>query len=456
MNLKTNSEKFFTILTYGCQMNENDSQKFAGQLKSMGYEHTEKIDAADLILLNTCCIRESAEQKIRGKIGELKKFKRENPRLLIGLAGCMAQKDKEKLLKKFTHLDFIIGTHNIHQLADVIEKVATEKRRVCLTLDKALDNEEGFSLPSFSKDKEKVSAWVPITYGCDNFCSYCIVPYVRGKERSRPMPDILKEIRTLGETGYKEITLLGQNVNSYGKDAENKIGFADLLSAADKIETIERIRYMTSHPRDMTEKVIDVIARSRSGDTKRICEHFHLPVQSGSNEILKAMNRGYTKEYYQDLVLNIRKKIPALSITTDIIVGFPGETDELFEETLEFVEKIGFDAAYTFIYSQRSGTPAADYAGQVPVDVKKNRLNKLMQVQNVISLSINKKLEGTFQEVLIEGTSKNDPLKYTGRTRTNKIVIWDKTGKEQTGQLANVYITKSQTWTLSGRLEMEK
>jgi len=291
----------------------------------------------------------------------------------------------------------------------------------------------------------QISAWVPIMYGCNNYCTYCIVPYVRGREQSRPADDILKEIKELAQRGFKEVTLLGQNVNSYGKDAGSSADFADLLSIIDKEGGIERIRYMTSHPRDINDKVLDVIRESR-----HICEHFHLPVQSGSNAILKAMNRGYTTEEYQHLANQIRTIFPNSALTTDLIVGFPGETDELFEETLQFVNSTRFDVAYTFLYSPRSGTPAATMPAQVPEKIKKERLNRLMLIQNDISLEINKKLEGTWQEVLVEGPSKNDQDTVTGRTRTNKIVLWKKTNQDIPGSLAHIFITHSQTWVLKG------
>jgi len=284
-------------------------------------------------------------------------------------------------------------------------------------------------------------------YGCNNFCTYCIVPYVRGRERSRPLNDIVAEVRQLGADGFKEITLLGQNVNSYGKDNESQADFADLLQAIDQIDTITRIRYMTSHPRDMNDKVIETIMRSQ-----KICEHFHLPVQAGSDYILERMNRGYNTEYYRQLVSKIREAIPGASLTTDIIVGFPGETEENFLETLEFVKSIRYDAAYTFLYSQRSGTPAAKYADQVSLPVKKARLQQLMAVQNEISLEINRQYVGKTVEVLVEGPSKNDERKLMGRTRTNKIVLWEKTGQEVAGGLVNIQIDTAQTWILKGRL----
>lgn len=443
LDQKEKAHKLFHTITFGCQMNLNDSERLAGQLRTIGYEATESIDQANVILINTCCVRESAEKKIYGKIGEMKRLKSINPNIIIGVVGCMAQKDKDKIVKKFPHVSLVMGTHNTHQLVELIAQIETSGEKVVSIWDQA----ERLAPDVPTVHKSQISAWVPIMYGCNNFCTYCIVPYVRGRERSRPLENILAEIRQLGAEGFKEITLLGQNVNSYGKDLDTQVDFADLLQAADQIETIARIRYMTSHPRDMNTKLIDIIKNS-----KRICEHFHLPVQSGSNSILEQMNRGYTTEYYRQLVADIRKAIPDASITTDLIVGFPGENEEQFLETLEFIKSVRYDVAYTFLYSQRSGTPAAQYEGQLPLAVKKERLNQLMAVQNEISLEINKQLTGTVVEVLVEGASKNDEMKLMGRTRTNKIVLWEKTGTEKIGDLVNIQIDKAQTWVLKGRL----
>lgn len=443
LDQKSQSQKLFHTITFGCQMNLNDSERLAGQLRTIGYEATENVDQANLILINTCCVRESAEKKIYGKIGEMKKLKLVNPNIIIGVVGCMAQKDKDKILKKYPHVSLVMGTHNIHQLVELIEKIETSREPVLAVWDQA----ERLAPDVPTVRKGHISAWVPIMYGCNNFCTYCIVPYVRGRERSRPLESILTEIRQLGSEGFKEITLLGQNVNSYGKDLEEQVDFADLLQAVDQIDTIARVRYMTSHPRDMNDKVIDIIKNS-----KRICEHFHLPIQAGSNTILERMNRGYTTQYYQQLVADIREAIPGASLTTDLIVGFPGETEEQFQETLAFIKDTRYDAAYTFLYSQRSGTPAAQYEGQVPPAMKKARLNHLMELQNEISLEINKELVGKSVEVLVEGPSKNDENKLMGRTRTNKIVLWEKTGKEQIGGLVHVEIDTAQTWVLKGRL----
>lgn len=437
-----NEKKYFTTITYGCQMNENDSERLSGQLKSIGYEYSENLEEAAIILVNTCCVRESAEKKIYGKIGDLKRLKTVNPNLIIGITGCMAQKDRDKLFKKAPHIDLVMGTHNVHKLVELIKEVEESKGKVLAVWDQA--ERMAPNVPTVRKGQ--ISAWVPIMYGCNNFCTYCIVPYVRGRERSRPLQDIVDEIHQLGDEGFKEITLLGQNVNSYGKDS-NEVDFADLLHAVDQIPNIERIRYMTSHPRDMSAKVIEIIRNS-----KKICEQFHLPIQSGSDSILKQMNRGYTTQYYRDLVQKIRDEIPGAAITTDLIVGFPGETDELFEETLEFIKSIQYDAAYTFLYSQRSGTPAATMPDQLPLAIKKERLQRLMNVQNDISLALNKQLEDTIVEVLVEGVSKTDDNKLMGRTRSNKIVIWEKNGTERVGQLVHIKVTTAQTWLLKGIL----
>jgi len=436
-----NQEKNYYIISYGCQMNQYDSECLAGQLGAAGYLCTEDPEKADVILINTCCVRESAEKKIYGKIGEFKRLKTANPSLIIGIAGCMAQKDQSAIFKKASHVDIVLGTHNINQLLDLVQEKQSHNDKI-LAVDNTAKRVTS-DIPAVRNGQ--ISAWVPIMYGCNNYCTYCIVPYVRGREQSRPADDILKEIKELAQRGFKEVTLLGQNVNSYGKDAGSSADFADLLSTIDKEGGIERIRYMTSHPRDINDKVLDVIRESR-----HICEHFHLPVQSGSNAILKAMNRGYTTEEYQHLANQIRTIFPNSALTTDLIVGFPGETDELFEETLQFVNSTRFDVAYTFLFSPRSGTPAATMPAQVPEKIKKERLNRLMLIQNDISLEINKKLEGTWQEVLVEGPSKNDQDTVTGRTRTNKIVLWKKTNQDIPGSLAHIFITHSQTWVLKG------
>ena len=432
-------QKRMAILNYGCQMNVSDAERLAGRLMAAGYVRTEALEEADLILVNTCCVRESAEKKIYGKIGELKRLKREKPSLIVGVAGCMAQKDGEVLLKRAPHVDFVLGTHMAHELLSIIAEIERERGKAVV-----LSEADG-PLPEDARAARggSVSAWVPIMYGCDNFCTYCIVPYVRGRERSRPLEDVVREVEEAVAEGYKEVTLLGQNVNSYGKGGG--VDFAALLSAVDAVDGIERVRYMTSHPRDLTDAAIAAVAGGR-----HICEHFHLPVQYGSDRILRAMNRGYTTDEYRALVAKIRAAVPQASLTTDLIVGFPGETEADFEATLAFLEEMRYDAAYTFLYSKRSGTPAASLPEQVDDAVKKRRLQALMEVQNRISLERNEALVGRTVEVMAEGESKTDPGVWTGRTRTNKIVLWTKRGQEAPGDLLEVQIKRAQTWLLRG------
>ena len=390
MAQKTRLVKMFV---YGCQMNFAEAERMEGQLREIGFESTEDAEKADLILMHTCCVRETAEDKAYGKIGEIKRLKREKPSLLFGVTGCMAQKESEALIRRAPHIDFVLGTGRIGELSRVVEELFAEREGN--TTKHVVDVAENGSLPEDGTPARQgvVSAWVPIMYGCDNFCTYCIVPYVRGRERSRLPEDILREIEDATAKGFKEITLLGQNVNSYGKD-HKLADFAELLQMADKVEGIERVRFMTSHPKDLSPRLIAAVR-----DGQHICEHFHLPVQHGSNLILKAMNRNYTTERYKDLVRSIRENVPGASLTTDLIVGFPGETDEDFDSLLDFLWEIRYDAAYTFLYSPRSGTPAAKMDGQVPDEVKHERLERLMALQNQISLEQNQKLDGTVQEV---------------------------------------------------------
>ena len=429
-------------MTYGCQMNISDSERMAGQLTEMGYTETTELGQADVILINTCCVRESAEDKIHGKIGEIKHLKQSKPHLVFGVTGCMAQKDGDALLKRAPHVDFVLGTNKVHELGNVIREVQASNGHI-------VDLSAGDApLPEDMKVARggKLSAWVPIMYGCNNFCTYCIVPYVRGRERSRELAEVVREVEEVAAKGFKEVTLLGQNVNSYGKDT-NGPDFADLLAAVDRVEGIERVRYMTSHPRDLSDKAIEVIRNS-----EHICKHFHLPVQYGSDKLLQAMNRGYTTDYYRELVKKIRTAVPDASITTDLIVGFPGETAADFQQMLDFLREIRYDAAYTFLYSKRSGTPAAEMEDQVPQEVKKARLQELMDLQNSISLEINEGLKGQKLKVLVEGPSRTDANVWSGRTSTNKIVLWEKSGSEQAGDLVQVEITQPQTWVLKGRL----
>ena len=428
--------KKLKLITYGCQMNVADSERMAGLLQQIGYALTDSIDDADLILINTCCVRATAEDKVFGQIGRFKALKQIKPALILGVAGCMAQKEGENLIKRAPHVDFVLGTGQSSEVARVVQTIERERRHFVDT-----SNVSG-NIPAevFPLRGGNVSTFVPIMYGCNNFCTYCIVPYVRGRERSRQPAEIVAEVNQAVAEGFKEITLLGQNVNSYS----GGITFAELLRMVDTIEGVERLRFMTSHPKDLSDELIAAMASGRS-----ICEHIHLPVQYGSDKILRRMNRVYTVENYLRLVEKIRAAIPNVSLTTDLIVGFPGETEENFLETLDFVREVKFDAAFTFIYSKRSGTPAATFDNQIDDATKHRRLEELMAVQNAISLAKNQTLEGSTVEVLVEGASKTDDKIFTGRTRSNKLVLFAH-GNEHAGDLINVKITQAQTWLLKG------
>lgn len=432
----------YMIETWGCQMNERDSEILAGFMEKMGYRQTNDHDDADVIILNTCCVREKAEKKVYGKLGEYKRLKSKNPELILAICGCMVQQPEvaAKIRQRAPYVDLLFGTHNLHQLPDLLEQVKRSRESIV-----EIWEQEGKVVEDLPSHRAHgVKAYVSITYGCNNFCTYCIVPYVRGRERSRRPEDILNEIAKLGQAGYKEVTLLGQNVNSYGKDLEEKVDFADLLARIESIPGIEWVRYMTSHPRDFSEKLIDTIAASR-----KVCEHFHLPIQAGSNTILEKMNRGYTREHYLDLITRICAKVPNCSVTTDLIVGFPGETEKDFQDTLEIVETVRFDAAYTFIYSPRKGTPAARMPFQVEENIKKERLQRLMELQNRISREINENLVGQIVDGLVEGFSKNNPSKLSARTRTNKIIIFEG-DPDLMGRIIPFKIKEAQTWNLLG------
>lgn len=431
----------YKILVYGCQMNIADAERMEGQLQAAGYARTEETANADIILINTCCVRETAEDKVYGKIGEVKKIKEKNPKLIFGITGCMAQKEGDNLMRRAPHIDFVLGTGKVQELTRIIAEIRAEHSPV---VDVALsDSEIAEDLPVARGGK--FSAWVPIMYGCNNYCTYCIVPYVRGRERSRAPEEVVAEVRRAVAEGYREVTLLGQNVNSYGKD-HKEADFADLLRMVDEVEGIRRVRFMTSHPKDISDKLIDTI---KSG--AHICEHIHLPVQYGSSRVLKAMNRGYTVEKYRERALRVREALPEASLTTDLIVGFPGETEEDFAEMLSFLREMRYDSAYTFLYSKRSGTPAATMANQVADDVKHARLNRLMEEQNAISRAINERLMGAELEIMVEGASKNDPRVWSGRTRTNKIVLFPH-GTEAEGDFVQVKINQPQTWLLKGEV----
>ncbi|MFB6466720.1 tRNA (N6-isopentenyl adenosine(37)-C2)-methylthiotransferase MiaB [Cytobacillus sp. Hz8] len=437
----------FYIRTYGCQMNEHDTEVMAGIFLALGYEPTDTVENANVILLNTCAIRENAENKVFGELGHLKQLKIENPDLLLGVCGCMSQEESVvgKILKTYHHVDMIFGTHNIHRLPNILHEAYMSKEMVVEVWSKEGDVIE--NLPKVRRGN--IKAWVNIMYGCDKFCTYCIVPFTRGKERSRRPDDIIQEVRHLAAQGYQEITLLGQNVNAYGKDFEDmSYGLGDLMEEIRKID-IPRIRFTTSHPRDFDDRLIEVLAKGGN-----LVEHIHLPVQSGSNDVLKIMARKYTREQYLELVRKIKAAIPNVSLSTDIIVGYPNETDEQFEETLSLYREVGFEIAYTFIYSPREGTPAAKMVDNVPMEVKKERLQRLNALVNELSAKAMKQHEGQIVEVLVEGESKNNPDVLAGYTRKNKLVNFVGP-KSAIGKLVKVKINEARTWSLNGEMVEE-
>lgn len=433
--------KYF-IETWGCQMNEEDSEKLSGGLKPLGHVRTESKEEADIIVYNTCCVRENAEQKVDGNLGALKKLKKAHPEKIIAVTGCMMQQEgmAQKIISKFPYVDIIIGTHNAYKFTEYLGRALGGERPIVEVWDKEADIIEGAPIDRANSMK----GFVTIMYGCNNFCTYCIVPHVRGRERSRASAEIIKEIEGMVAEGYKEVTLLGQNVNSYGKGLEENINFAELLRRINKIDGLERVRFMTSHPKDLSEEVVDVIAEG-----EKLCESIHLPVQSGSSRILKKMNRHYTREQYLETIKKIKEKIPGVALTTDIIIGFPGETEEDFLDTLSLVKEVEYDSAFTFLYSKRSGTPADMMFDQVDEAVKKDRFNRLVAAVNEICAKKNKEYDGRTVEVLVEGESKNDDTKLTGRTRTGKLVNFAG-NKENIGKLVNVKITKANSFSLIG------
>ena len=435
--------KTYFIKTYGCQANERDSETMRGILEMMGYQATDIMEEADVVLLNTCAIRENAELKVFGKIGDLKRIKRSRPDMIFGMCGCMAQEEEvvARLLEKHPHTDLIFGTHNIHRLPELLKEAMMSKEIVVEVWSKEGDIVE--NVPAARENKLK--AWVNIMYGCDKFCTYCIVPYTRGKERSRLPKDVIHEVEELKNEGYKEVTLLGQNVNSYGKDFEDPYRFASLLEDVAKTG-IERIRFTTSHPWDFSDEMIDVIAKYDN-----IMPFIHLPVQSGNDEVLKLMGRKYNSASYKELFDKIKAKMPNASISTDIIVGFPNETEEQFLDTLKMVEYCKYDNAYTFIYSPRAGTPAAKMIDNVDHKIKEDRLQRLNAVVNKYSLIKNQNYLGKTVKVLVEGYSKKGNEMLMGYTDTQKLVNFSG-NPDKIGQIVDVEITDAKTWSLNGRM----
>lgn len=439
---KIGINKTYFIHTYGCQGNEADSETMAGILELMGFTKSLSEKNSDLIIINTCAIRENAENRIWGELGRLKAFKRENPNLILGLAGCMTQEENvvERVLRTYQHVDLVFGTHNIYKLPEYVETAMFSKERVI-----EVYSQEGEIVENLPKIRNhRFKAWVNIMFGCDEFCTYCIVPYTRGKERSRSKDEILLEIQELVTKGYKEVTLLGQNVNAYGKDfKDQEYTFGDLLKDLDQTG-IERIRFTTSHPHDLDLKTMEAMKNS-----KHIMPHFHLPVQSGSNQVLKRMNRHYTKDSYLNVLKQLKEHVPGISVTTDIIVGFPGETDTDFNETLDLVEQAEYEGAFTFIFSKREGTPAAKFADETPLEVKKQRLYLLNDYINQGYLKGNQRFLNQTVKVLVDGTSKYDDNVLAGYTEHNKLVNF-KGDKSLIGQIVDVRITLAKTWFLLG------
>lgn len=436
------ARKSYHILTYGCQMNARDSEVIAGLLEGCGYNCAATPEEASLIVFNTCSVRHSAENKVFGKLGEMTALRRKNPSKLIAFGGCMAQLPEVRQILKKHKVDIIFGTLNIHELPELVRRA--EEGQVPLV--QVWDKEGAIIEPLPSKRGGGFSAFVNIMFGCDNFCSYCIVPYTRGRERSREAGEIIKEIEALAAVGYKEVTLLGQNVNSYGRGLDGKLDFPDLLNMVSEVDGVERIRFTTSHPKDLSDKLIDTMAHN-----PKVCEHIHVAMQSGSNRILQLMNRGYTREHYLERTLALREKVPGVAISTDIIVGFPGESEQDFADTLDMIEKVRFDSAFTFMYSPRSGTKAAAMNDQLPVEIKRSRLHELNQLQYGIALENNRFLEDSCVEVLVEGPSKTDPHKLTSRSRTNRIIIFSGTD-DIIGKTIHVKITEARTFSLFGEI----
>ena len=435
-----------TVITYGCQMNVNESAKMKQILQTMGYEIIEEIDDSDLVFLNTCTVREGAAVKVYGKLGDLKRLKEQkNGKMIIGVTGCLAQEVRDEFIKKTPYVDLVLGNQNIGRIPDIIERIEKgEDVHVVM-----VEDEDELPQRVDADFGDDIVASISITYGCNNYCTFCIVPYVRGMERSVPLHEIVKDVKKYTEKGYREILFLGQNVNSYGSDlADDTDNFAKLLRESAKIEGDFWIKYVSPHPKDFTDEVIEAIA-----DNSKIARMLHLPLQSGSTKILNAMNRGYTKEEFITLAKKIKEKIPDIGLTTDIIVGFPGETEEDFQDTMDVVNEVGFENAFMFMYSKRSGTPAATMEEQVDEQVKSERLQQLMRLQNYKAKEESQKYLGKTVKVLVEGPSRKNPEMLTGRTSTHKIVLFKSPGIDLKGKFVNTKIYEAKTWTLYGELE---
>ena len=434
--------KTYHITTFGCQMNEHDSETIAGMLSEMGFSQAPERDGADVVVINTCSVRENADKRFFGTLGQLKHIKKDNPDFTVCVCGCMMQQQHiiDSIKSKYPWVDVIFGTHNIHEFPRLLETVLSEKEKIIDVWENGGDIIEGLPAKRLYRHK----AFVHIMYGCNNVCTYCSVPYTRGRERSRKACDILEEVRRLTEDGVREVTLLGQNVNSYmGEDGTD---FSDLIYRLNEAEGLERIRFMTSHPKDLSDKLIQAYR-----DCEKLCDYIHLPVQSGSSRILKKMNRKYTKDDYLRLVEKLKAAVPHIAISTDIITGFPGETEEDFEETLDLVRRVEYDSAFTFLYSIRKGTPAAEYEDQIPEEIKHERFNRLVELVNEISARKNAAYVGKTVKVLVDGPSKNNSAALGGRTEGFKLINFEGP-QDLIGKLVDVEVTAGKTFSLEGRL----
>lgn len=438
--------KKYNIITFGCQMNEHDSETISGMLQEKGCIEVLSKEDSDITVINTCSIRENADKRFFGTLGQLKKIKEKNPEFIACVCGCMMQQQHiiDTVKSKYPWVDIIFGTHNIHRFPELLEKVCAEKEKTAEILEDSDSIVEGLPAKRLYRHK----SFVNIMYGCNNFCTYCIVPYTRGREKSRQPENILDEVRSLVADGVKEVTLLGQNVNSYkGVSSEGDVyDFADLIYMLDEVDGLERIRFMTSHPKDLSDKLIQAYV-----DCRKLCNYIHLPVQSGSSSVLKRMNRKYTREQYLELAAKLRRAVPDITMSTDIIVGFPGETEEDFQETLSLVREVKYDSAFTFLYSVRKGTPAAEYEDQIPEDVKHERFNRLVDAVNEESMRKNAAYKGRVEKVLVEGVSKKNDETLTGRTEGFKLVDFEG-DKELIGSMVDVEITEGKTFSLTGRI----
>jgi tRNA-2-methylthio-N6-dimethylallyladenosine synthase len=430
------------IITYGCQMNAHDSDVVMRTLEGLGYRGVDRPDEADLILVNTCCVRDSAEEHAFGKLGELRRVKERRPGTLLGVMGCLPQEPEavERLLRRAPHLDLVLGTNQVGEIGEILAEAESARGPVVHV------TEDWFTPPPPPPPRRApLKAYVNISFGCDNWCTFCIVPHTRGPERSRPLEEIVAEVQALVAGGTREVTLLGQNVNSYGHDLARPVAFQDLLAALDGIEGLWRVRYTSPHPADFTPELVAFIARSRT-----VCPQFHMPAQSGSDSVLMRMERGYTRARYLSLVAAIRREVPEAAISTDLIVGFPGETEAEFADTLSLCEEVGFDRAHTFMYSPRRGTKAAAMPDQIPLFVKRQRLHRLNAVTDRLSRERNEAEVGRVREVLVEGPSKKDPKRLSGRTPQNRIVVFEGDAERWVGRVVPVRITAANTWTLFG------